>query len=128
MNTIKPMRPNIGATALGGLIAGVVTGATVAMASTAKQVKKGDMSPKQAGAEVLREAGSLGLATTIGAATTAALGFRGVLSIASLALVTAGSKYAIDAIIEKPSKKNNISSTQEENIQENTSDTPTTNT
>ncbi len=100
MNTKKPIAP----TALGGLIAGAVTGATIALVRNTKKVKAGKITPKQAGAEILREAGVLGLATGIGGAGTAALGLRGILSIAGLAMFTATSKYAIESILDSQPK------------------------
>ncbi len=105
MNNIStlPKRP-IAATALGGLIAGSVTGATIALVRSTKKVKAKKITPKQAGAEILREAGIMGLATAIGGASTATLGLRGVFSIAGLALFTAGAKYAIESIVENPLK------------------------
>ncbi len=97
--------PKLGATALGGLIAGVVTGATVAAASNARKLKKGKISKEEAAANVLREAGSMGLATTIGVTATALTRTTGILSVAGVALFTAGSKYAIDSLLEKAEKK-----------------------
>ncbi len=98
--------PTLGATALGGLLAGVVTGATVAAAANARKLKKGTITKEEAAANVVREAGSMGLATTLGVTATALTGTTGILSVAGVALFTAGSKYAIDSLLEAGSKKN----------------------
>ncbi len=99
---MTPKTPTLAATALGGLIAGVVTGATVAAARSARKVKTGCMTKQEAAAEVVREAGSMGLATTVGVTATALLGATGILSVAGVALFTAGSKYAIDSLLDAP--------------------------
>lgn len=92
-------KPVIAATAFGGFIAGAVTGATLTSVRTLKKIKKGEMTPKQAGKEIIKESGSLGLATSVGVTATALLGISGILSIASVALVTAGTKYALDSAL-----------------------------
>ena len=99
-----PIAPSIGAAAFGGLIAGIVTGATLTAASSMRKLKKGEISKKEAGAEIVREAGTMGLATTIGVTATALLGLNGLLSITGVALFTAGSRYAIDSLLEVKSK------------------------
>jgi len=100
----SPIAPHIGAAAFGGLIAGVVTGATIMAASSIRKIKKGEISKKEAGAEIVREAGAMGLATTIGVTATALLGIHGLLSITAVALFTAGSRYAIDSLLEAKEK------------------------
>lgn len=92
-------KPVIAATAFGGFIAGAVTGATLTSVRTLKKIKKGEMTPKQAGKEIIKESGSLGIATSAGVTATALLGITGILSIASVALITAGTKYALDSAL-----------------------------
>ncbi len=105
MNQYYRKTPPLAATALGGLIAGFVTGATVAAATNARAVKKGKITKKEAAANVMREATSMGLATTVGVSATAMLGMTGILSVAGVALFTAGSKYALDSLLDKNSDK-----------------------
>lgn len=93
--------PSLGSVALGGLIAGAVTGATIAAAKSARKVQEGKINAKQAIGAVARESGTMGLATTLGVSTTALLGLNGVLSIAGVALFTAASKYGIDSLLPK---------------------------
>lgn len=108
-----PIAPSIAAAAFGGLIAGVVTGATVMSVQAIRKVKNGEISKKEAGADIIREAGTMGLATTIGVTATALLGITGLLSITGVALFTAGSRYAIDSLLEAKQK----------NSEENTNET-----
>ncbi len=115
---IKANTPSLGATALGGLIAGVVTGATLATVSNVSKVRKGKISKEKAVANIMREASSMGAATTVGVTATALLGITGVLSIAGVALVTAGTKYAIDNALDKV---NNQECLEENNASENDS-------
>ncbi len=98
--------PPLGATALGGLIAGLVTGATYTAAKNVRKVKKGEITKKQAAAEIVREAGTMGFAASLGVTTTALLGLNGVLSVASLALFTTAGKCAIDSLLESKEEKN----------------------
>lgn len=93
--------PTLGSAALGGLIAGVVTGATVAAATSLRQVKEGEITKQEATSRIMREAGTMGLATTVGVTATAALRLTGVLSIFGVALFTTASKYGIDSMLDK---------------------------
>ncbi len=131
INNSNPLNPNsqfqkrtpsLAATALGGLIAGVVSGATVAAASNARKVKNGCMTPKEATAEVVREAGSMGLATTVGVTTTALLGVTGIMSVAGVALVTASTKYAIDSLLNAPACEINTKVKEKEVLEENSNE------
>ncbi len=90
--------PSLGAAAFGGLIAGLVSGATLTATRSIKKVNDGKMTKKEAGAEILHEASLLGVATTVGVTTTALLNLRGVASIAGVALFTAGTKYCLDSL------------------------------
>lgn len=101
--------PPLSSAALGGLIAGAVTGATLAAIRTVGEVKDGKMSQKEAMMEVLRESGSLGIAAAVGVSTTALLGLGGVFSIAAVALVSTGAKYTIDSCLlsDKNQEKEN---------------------
>ncbi len=98
--------PSVGAAAFGGLIAGLVTGATLATARSIKKVRQGKITKKQAGAEILHDASILGLATTAGVTATALLNLRGVASIAGVALVTAGTKYCLDSLYSEDEEDN----------------------
>lgn len=96
-----------GATAFGGFLAGAVTGATLSGVRSLRKIKKGEITPKEAGKTMLLESGSLGIATSVGVTATAFLGISGVLSIAGVALITAGTKYALDSVIsDEHSNKN----------------------
>ncbi len=102
---IPQARPSLAATALGGLIAGVVTGATVAAASSARKVKNGCMTKEEAAKEIAREAGSMGIAASVGVTATAMMNAGGILSVASTALLTAGTKYAIDSLLHDEARE-----------------------
>lgn len=101
-NTPKPM---YAATAFGGFLAGAVTGATLSTVRAVKKIKKGEMTPNEAGKEILKESGSLGISTSVGVTATAFLGIGGILSIASVALITAGTKYALDSVLTEEKKE-----------------------
>ncbi len=96
---IPVQKPSLAATALGGLIAGVITGATVAAASNARKVKNGCITKQEAAQDIAREAGTMGIAASVGVSATAILGASGLLSVASTALLTAGTKYALDSLL-----------------------------
>ncbi len=100
MQNKNPFTPTLAATALGGLIAGAVTGATVAAAANARKVKDGDITKKDAVSKIAREAGTMGVASSMGLTATALLGITGVFSVASVAFLTASSKYAIESLID----------------------------
>lgn len=110
--------PTLAATALGGLIAGAVTGATITAARSARKVKEGKITVKEAAANVAREAGSMGVAASAGVTATAFLGVTGVLSIASVALLTAGSKYAVDSLLESSVAKRDKVEEKEDSVPE----------
>ncbi len=97
--------PALIATAFGGLLAGAITGATLSSVSAVKKVKDKKITTKQATKEVLQESTTLGIATSVGVTTTALFGITGVLSIASVALVTASAKYALDRALTDEEKE-----------------------
>lgn len=104
-STARPIAPTLASAALGGLIAGVVTGATVAAATSLRQVKDGEITKQEATQQIMREAGTMGLATTAGVTATAALGLTGIMSIFGVALFTTGSKYGIDSLLDNTAQK-----------------------
>lgn len=104
-STARPIAPTLASAALGGLIAGVVTGATVAAATSFRQLKDGEITKQEATKTIMREAGSMGVATTAGVTATAALGLTGVMSIFGVALFTTASKYGIDTLLENKAQE-----------------------
>lgn len=98
--------PAVATAAFGGFVAGALTGATAAAARNLRQVKDGTMTRKEAAADVIQEASSMGIAGSIGVGITAALGLTGAFSIVGVALISSGAKYGIDSLLLHRSMRN----------------------
>lgn len=83
--------------------AGALVGGAVAAAKNYDKVQKKEITREEAVKDVIRETGTTGLATATATALVGAMGFTGLLSLAGMVLVTAGTKHLTDRIIDSKS-------------------------
>lgn len=96
--------PFLASNAVRGFVAGAVTGATLASLRSLKKIRENEITPQDAAKEIIKDSAVLGTATGIGFSTVSLLGLTGLVSIAGIALVTAGTKYGIETALEKEHK------------------------
>lgn len=80
--------------------AGALVGGAVAAARNYDKVQKKEITREAAVKNVLRESGTTGLATATATALVGAMGFTGLISLAGMVLVTAGTKHLTDRFID----------------------------
>ncbi len=85
--------------------AGALVGGAVAAARNYDRVQKKDMTREAAVRDVIKESGTTGLATATATAVMGALGFTGLLSLAGIVFVAAGTKHLADKLLEGTSAK-----------------------
>lgn len=81
-------------------VVGAVIGGFVASARNYDKVKYGEMSKDEAVKDVIRESGTTGVSTAAGTAVMSALGTSGLISLAGMVFVAAGTKRVLDNVID----------------------------
>lgn len=87
------------ATAMGAV--GALVGGVVAAANNYDKVSKHEMTREEAVKNTLREAGTTGLATAAATVVVGAVGGTGLLALAGMVFVAAGTKRAVDRLIDQ---------------------------
>ncbi len=80
---------------------GVVVGGAIAAAKNYDKVKKSEMTREDAVKDVLKESGTTGLATATATAVVGVLNLPGLISLAGIVVVTAGTKRLADRMLER---------------------------
>ncbi len=85
----------------GAMLFGAVVGGVAAAAASARKVKEGTMSAREAAFSSLREAGTTGLASGAGVAAMSALRVGGATGLVGIAVVATGAKYLLDSVLDQ---------------------------
>jgi cell division septation protein DedD len=85
----------------GAMLFGAVVGGVATAAASARKVKEGSMSPREAALNSLREAGTTGLASGAGVAAMSALRVGGAAGLVGIAVVATGAKYLLDSVLDQ---------------------------
>ncbi len=97
---------------------GAIVGGAVAAAKNYDKVKAKELSRETAVKDVLKETGTTGLATATATALVSALGFTGLLSLAGIVLVTAGTKHLADKALAGRSTRKELPAADVEEAEE----------
>ncbi len=80
--------------------AGAIVGGAIAAARDYEKVRNNEMTREAAVKDVLKESGTTGLATATATAVVGAMGFTGILSLAGIVCLTAGTKHLVDKMLD----------------------------